>query len=488
MNPLQLIVTTGGRHVVNEDKRRTITIANTIYLITALILGTFSLCCFLLIESIQFARWLAIPGILLLELSVVYQYVKNAEQLKTQRIQQLHIQEIQRLSRKHQQELEVLAAQAMKDATAKTVFVREASHEIRTPLNAIFGISQLLQLKVQEDHSLASIRLLTDHLYAASYNTREIINNVLEFSRIEAGKQDIPQLAPFNVRDWVEGIINMHQYVANIKMVKIKSVIEDNIPLLITGDKILLTQTLNNLLSNAIKFTSPETTVSLQLFRVENQWCMNVTDQGKGIKSDRLSGIFDAFVTERNIFIEGTGLGLHITKHLVAIMGGDIQVHSTLGKGTTFIVQLPLQTVWEMTPAENNKYKPFANLKDIVVLIIEDDTMSQMILSRFLSSQGCRIILAANGMEGLLLARASRPDIIILDAHTPGMSGKETLEHIRADELLKDIPVIIASGDVFKEANEELLLAGANEYLVKPIEFKALHTALSKYLPVNVHP
>lgn len=432
-------------------------------------------------------RWVTIPSILLLDLMVIYYYVKNVDRLRKRETR--HVQEMLKKVEEHNKELELLTAKLAKATDAKTVFVRETSHEIRTPLNAIFGISQLLQMKAEEECSLAPIRQLVDHLYAASYNTREIINNVLEFSRIEAGKQDTPQPAPFNIRDWVEGIVNMHQYVANVKMVKIRYAIADAMPEMINGDKILLTKTLNNLLSNAIKFTSQESEVRLLVYAVEDQWFLEVTDEGEGISTERQSTIFNAFVTERNIFLEGTGLGLHITKHLATVLGGDVKVRSVIGKGTTFTVMLPLHVVAvDNDIIKLQEQEQFINLNDTSILVIEDDKMSQMILSRFLCGLGSRVVLAQDGIEGLLLAKASRPDIIILDSHIPGMSGKDTLEQIRKDVLLKNVPVIIASGDPFKEASEEMLKAGADEYIVKPIEFKALHATLTKYLQAGAHP
>ncbi|SEW46724.1 Signal transduction histidine kinase [Chitinophaga sp. YR573] len=433
-------------------------------------------------------RWVTIPGILGLDLMVIYYYMKNIDRLRKNALE--HVENKLRLAKEYNAELLNLVAQLEKATDAKSIFVRETSHEIRTPLNAIFGISQLLQLKVEQNKSLAPIRFLADHLYAASYNTKEIINNILEFSKIEAGKQDKAQPAVFNIRDWIADTVNMHQYVAIIKNVKIKFSVDDEMPEQLNADKILLSKTLNNLLSNAIKFTTQDSHVTLRIFSSNKKWYIQVTDQGAGIPEDRLRTIFDAFVTERNIFLEGTGLGLHITQKLVECLQGRIEVSSILGKGTTFTVILPLIKAGKSTDTDpDNRPEQLVNLNDTTILIIEDDKMCQLVLSRFLCGLGSRVMLAEDGLEGLLLAKASRPDVIILDSHIPGMSGKETLACIREDTLLKNIPVIIASGDPFKEASDELLKAGANEYMLKPIEFKTLHTTLSKYIKQRItHP
>ncbi|SFW32505.1 ATP-binding protein [Chitinophaga sancti] len=426
-------------------------------------------------------RWVTIPGILVLDLLVFSFYVKHVDRLRNREM--LHVQEMLEGVRLHNADLEALTAKLARATDAKTVFVRETSHEIRTPLNAIFGISQLLQLKVAQDRNLAPIRLLADHLYAASFNTREIINNVLEFSRIEAGKADMAESSSLDVREWLENVVNIHQYIAGIKMVRIRYNIAEEMPEFLMADKLLLTKMLNNLLSNAIKFTASESNVFIHIFVKGDRWFITVADEGDGISEDRQSTIFEAFVSERNIFQEGTGLGLHITRHLAEAMGGSIEIKSKKGVGTTFMVNLPLEGV-SRQPGKVAAEVPgrMLHLNAAAILIIEDDKMSQMILTRFLSSLGSRVTVAGNGVEGMLLGRASKPDIIILDAHIPGMSGMDTLTQIREDDVLKNVPVIIASGDAFNGASEEMINAGANDYLVKPIEFKALHATLTKYI------
>jgi len=431
-------------------------------------------------------RWLTIPSILFLDTLVIYQYVKKIDVLRKRELELVNSK--LEAAKKHNEELFCMTIELEKATKAKSVFVRETSHEIRTPLNAIFGISQLLQMKVEQHPSLAPIRQLADHLHAASYNTKEIINNILEFSKIEAGKLDRPETSTLNVRQWMSDTINMHQYVAAIRNVKIKHSIANEMPDFITADKMVLTKIINNLLSNAIKFTAKESVVTLRIFASGNKWYMQVSDQGAGIPEEKQATIFDAFVSERNIFLEGTGLGLHITHRLVESLNGDIEVSSVIGKGTSFTVSMPLVITKRSGNGDNERRtQHYSNLNDTVILIIEDDKMSQLVLSRFLTGLGSRVMLAENGVEGLLLARAARPDIIILDSHTPGMSGTEILQCIRQDTILKNIPVIIASGDPFKEASEELLQAGANEYMIKPIEFKMLHATLSKYLEGITH-
>jgi signal transduction histidine kinase len=426
-------------------------------------------------------RWVTIPSILVLDMLVISFYVKHADRLRAR--EKEHVQEMLDTVTKHNADLEVLSKQLAAATTAKTMFVRETSHEIRTPLNAIFGISQLLQLKISQDRSLGHIRLLADHLYAATFNTREIVNNVLEFSRIEAGKAESAQYEALHIVDWIDNIVNIQQYVAGVKSVRIRYYLADDMPELIMADKMLITKVLNNLLCNAIKFTRPESRVIIDIYHETDKWFIKVTDRGVGIASDRIDTIFDAFVSERNIFLEGTGLGLHITSHLVELMGGTISVTSDKDKGTTFTVGLPMEEV-NTLPAFEEKIFPVRgiSLRSSTILVIEDDTMSQMILSRYLSSLGSRVMVACDATEAMMLGRAAKPDIIILDAHIPGMSGKELVSLIREDDIMKQVPVIIASGDAFNGASEEMIMAGANDYLMKPIEFKALHATITKYM------
>ncbi len=417
-------------------------------------------------------RWLAIISVLFLNILVIYFYEKNANRLYREVEEKNH-------------GLKLLVGELEHANLSKSIFVRETSHEIRTPMNAIFGISQLLMREVDARPELAPVAPLAAPLYGASYNVLEIINNVLELSRIEAGRLDALEKEPFTLKPWLEGVVAIYQYIARTKGVIIQLEISSNMPASLISDKVKLTQIVNNLLSNAIKFTRRDTTINMRVTAEAQLWVITVQDRGAGMSEEKVARIFEPFVSERNAFIQGTGLGLHIARRLTELLGGRITVTSALGKGSLFTACFPLET--PVTPvvdvvrmdAVTGKFPSFNNAH---VLMIEDDRLSQVITSGFLKGIGCVVSVADNGVEGLEAARRKKPDIILLDMHMPHMGGRETLREIRLDPLLAGIPVIAASGDAFKEVMEDTLRAGANEYLVKPIEFRTLYNLLAKYL------
>ena len=203
---------------------------------------------------------------------------------------------------------------------------------------------------------------------------------------------------------------------------------------------------------------------------------------GRRHRKGKLKNIFDPFVREKSAFIEGSGLGLYISKHFAELMNGSITAECEEGLSTTFTVFFPLADTSGpriKAPGENGQAVHFDNK---TVLIIEDDKMSQVILRNFLKSLGLAVQTANNGVEGLAAARQQPPDLIILDSYMPRMNGKETLFHIRQDARLQNIPVVVASGDAFTETANGFLREGADEYVIKPVEFVALQHVLEKYL------
>lgn len=405
-------------------------------------------------EHLLVIRWTAYPVVVFLNILVLLNYERNSEKLI------LKLEEANR---------------------AKTNFVREISHEIRTPLNAIFSIGQLLKMDIESNDALKAFMPEIMHLHVACYNVQGIINNVLELARIESGKHEEPSEDHLYVPGLLSDIVDICQYIASLKSVRIKLEVAKDFPGDVITDKTRLVQVINNLLTNAIKFTAYGSTVTLKASREKDSYLLTVQDEGKGIAQNKLSAIFEPFVTEQSDFIKGTGLGLHIVKRLVESMHGKITVHSSRGMGACFIVTLPL--------VQNDKKGTVAPLQSVSknydqkkILVIEDDHMSQAYIAQYLLRLNLQVILADNGKEGIAQANKHHPDVILMDMQLPDMGGLEILRELQADPLLKDIPVLAVSGDVFKEVRDAAFYSGAREFIIKPVDFKILHLALNKYL------
>ncbi len=382
---------------------------------------------------------------------------------------------------------------AEKANTAKSAFLREISHEIRNPLNAVIGMTYLL-LNEADNRNRIPQRVLAyiESISTSGHSLLEIVNNVLELARIEAGKIDQVQPEPFDLREWLRGISTIYQNAAQVKGVAIQLQIDNRLPGIVRGDRIHLTQIANNLLGNAIKFSPENKKVTLHVFRREPaHWCIRVSDEGIGIPEDKQRIIFQPFEQADATIHEtygGTGLGLTITRRIVEMMGGTISVRSTPGMGTAFTVTLPLVEEDAMAgmevaagPLETQaEYQSFPS--ETRVLLMEDSEINQLIMERFFSHVGINLHIAGNGEDGLRLARAVHPDIIILDMHMPRMSGREVIVQIRKDPDLKHIPVIAISADAFREQQNEAKAAGVNEYLIKPIEFDRLYNVIDQYI------
>jgi signal transduction histidine kinase/CheY-like chemotaxis protein len=406
-------------------------------------------------EQLLIIRWIAYPIVVFLNILVLLNYEQNNKKL------------ILQLEEANQ---------------AKTNFVREISHEIRTPLNAIFSISQLLKLDMEHNDALKVFRSEIMHLHAACYNVQGIINDVLELARIESGKQEEPSEDHLYLPGLVSDIVDICQYIASLKAITIKLEVAKDFPPELIADKTRLVQVVNNLLTNAIKFTKHGSTVTLMVIREKDTYVLTVKDEGKGIAPDKIAAIFEPFVTERSDFIKGTGLGLHIVKRLVESMHGTIAVSSPRGMGASFIVSLPLILDEEdglqplLLPLVSEGYSQKR------ILVIEDDRMSQMYMAHYLLRLNLEVVVADNGKEGIVKAYEQLPDVILMDMQLPDMSGLDILKQLQTDPLLKDIPVLVVSGDAFKEVRDAAFFSGAKEFIIKPVDFKILHLALNKYL------
>jgi PAS domain S-box-containing protein len=364
---------------------------------------------------------------------------------------------------------------------AKSEFLANMSHELRTPLNAIIGYSEMLQEDAEERGRGDLIPDLA-RIHAAGKHLLALINDVLDLSKIEAGRVElyveVIDVAVL-VRDVAATVQPLVQANANAFHVTVASDIGG-----IRADLTKLRQALLNLLSNAAKFTT-RGTIRLDVDRVvtgDAAWVtFRVADTGIGMAPEQLARVFEPFTqadasTTRRY--GGTGLGLSITRRFCQMMGGDVSVASEPGRGSVFTIHLPAEVAG--APAGRAAGSPADADGPVGVLVIDDETSVRDLLTRFLAKEGLRVATAGSGPEGLRLARTLRPAAITLDVMMPGMDGWTVLTALKSDPGLADIPVVMLT--IVDDQNLGYAL-GASDYLTKPIDRDRLVTVLKKYQP-----
>jgi signal transduction histidine kinase/CheY-like chemotaxis protein len=372
----------------------------------------------------------------------------------------------------------------------KSEFLANMSHELRTPLNAIIGYSEMLQ----EDAADLGAEQLTDDLQkinAAGKHLLELINAVLDLSKIEAGKMEL-YLETFDVATLVRDIAAVIQPLAAKNTNRLEVRCPDAIGPM-HADLTKVRQALFNLLSNACKFTEGGT-IALAVARETldgQEWLtFGVSDTGIGMTPEQLAKLFEAFTqadaaTTRRY--GGTGLGLALSRRLCRMMGGDVTAESEAGRGSTFTIRLParvVETAEEPAALVPAAERPVAAVG--TVLVIDDEPAVRDLMQRFLGKEGFRVVTAASGEEGLRRAREIRPDAITLDVMMPGLDGWAVLSALKADTDLADIPVVMLT--IVDDKNLGYAL-GASDYLTKPIDRDRLAAVLGRYrrdLPVLV--
>ncbi|MBQ9566357.1 MAG: response regulator, partial [Synergistaceae bacterium] len=398
------------------------------------------------------------------------------------------------------EELREAKAAAEKASQAKSDFLSNMSHEIRTPINAVLGMNEMV---LRESHEQNVIEY-SENIRTAGSTLLGIINDILDFSKIEAGKMDILP-ADYDLFFLINDLVNMIQARAEDKSLRLELDFDETLPRRLNGDEVRIRQVITNILTNAVKYTKEgSVTFHIGYERIEDDPVhvllnISISDTGIGIKPEDLAKLFSEFERieeKRNRSIEGTGLGMSITKRLLEMMGTSLKVESIYGEGSTFSFQLRQKVVsWEplgsyedacrTSPAERKKYHEKFTAPDALVLMVDDTPMNLAVFRSLLKRTKIQIDTAASGDEGLKLMKAKKYDVIFLDHMMPDKDGIETLHELKSNTANTNLktPVICLTANAISGARERYLAEGFDDYLTKPIDAGKLEEILTRYLP-----
>lgn len=389
--------------------------------------------------------------------------------------------------RQRTMELEKATLQASDANRAKSEFLSHMSHELRTPLNAILGFAQLLQLDSLNPEQRESVA----HILKGGRHLLDLINEVLDIARIEAGRLHI-SLEPVSVAEVVRESLDLIAPPAVEGSIRIEA---GESTAFVLADRQRLKQVLLNLLSNAVKYNHKRGRVALSFEKLPaGRLRVKVTDTGPGITAERLEHLFTPFerLGAEQSGVEGSGLGLALSKRLVEAMGGTLGVESTPGQGSTFWAELamteaPIQRLDQTGVALPAAAELNASDEVRIVLYIEDNLSNLKLIQRLIAHRPeVRLIPAMQGRLGLDLAREHRPHLIFLDLNLPDVSGEEVLQRLQADPETRPIAVVIVSADATPSQIKRLRAEGARDYLTKPVDVKKFLDVLDKILKAHV--
>ena len=356
---------------------------------------------------------------------------------------------------------------------AKSEFLSRMSHELRTPLNAVLGFGQLLQIEPLTDPQRDSV----DHILKGGRHLLDLINEVLDISRIETGDLALSP-EPVQLTELTQEVLALMRPLADQRGIQLVLDRPEGCDGYVFADRQRAKQVLLNLLSNAVKYNRPRGTVAISCDSTDTRFQINVTDTGMGIPTERLALLFTPFerLGAEHSSEEGTGIGLALSKRLAEAMGGTLTVDSALGRGSTFTLDLPrvegpVERYERLTPGTEHTVEPATHGR--VVLHIEDNLSNLTLIERVLAQRsGVEVIAAMQGRLGLELARVHQPVLVLLDLHLPDMDGAQVLQRLRDDPATASIPVVIISADATPGQVQRLLSAGALAYLTKPIDVR----------------
>ena len=410
--------------------------------------------------------------------------------------------------------------EARRASEAKTDFLANTSHEIRTPINAVLGMNEMIlreSVKAEKNadadpeeykKAFGRIRHYSGNVDSAGHNLLSIINDILDFTKIEEGRMDIVKVE-YQLSSLINDVSNMIYFKAKEKNLSFITDVDESLPDRLFGDVVRVRQVITNILNNAVKYTD-QGSVSLKITGTKEvpsssdakallRLSISVKDTGIGISQENMSKLFGKFERVdlvRNSTKEGTGLGLAITKMLLDMMGGDISVESTYGEGSTFTVSIPQEILsdepvgnftekFEKSLGEKKAYHESFRAPSAKILIVDDTKMNLVVATAFLKETQVMIDTASGGKESVELAGKNKYDVILMDQRMPRMDGSEALHAIRKQEdgLNRNTPVICLTADAIMGARDRYIAEGFTDYLTKPIDSQALERMLLSCLP-----
>ena len=402
-------------------------------------------------------------------------------------------------AKKTENALRIARDQAQNANRAKSEFLSSMSHELRTPLNGILGFAQLLEFNPKIPLSEQQTEYV-GHILTAGNHLLSLINEVLDLSKIESGNISL-SIEAINPQVSIDDCVSLVRPMAEKHGITIIDKTKNTEVATILADMGRFRQIMVNLTSNAIKYNKPGGTVTIEAEPSPNRdslYRFSVTDTGYGIPDDKIGDLFEPFnrLGAEGGEIEGSGIGLTITRMLVELMDGSIGVRSKTDVGTTFWIDLPVATLENTpeAPAEKNS-DDTGNLTIMAgqhtLLYVEDNPANLKLMTEVIGNfDNLTMLSATNAEDGLTIARKERPSVIVLDINLPGMDGFQALARLQYNERTADIPVIALSASAMPKDVERGLKAGFQNYLTKPIKIprliQAINVALkSKGLPVN---